>query len=407
MEDTYEALLFYDELSPTQREQLRDRMDDDPDLTEAFVQWRQIHEHVRRRFHEAMPSRRLLVLYALDDAGHTDILSEDERTALEEARASIDEALEAHPSLRDVVARIQDEQSDFEAMWAERMSEEVESQVRVETDGEATRADRSSESRTRTARSPRPPARDKSRRWTRRAAVGAMVAAVIALVVVVWPSGSDRTTVQVAEGETNVVELQDGSRVRLVGESELTYASGEAFDRRVVLRHGRVFFDVQGEASGTPFVVTTPTATTTVLGTQFGMEADAEQTSVVLAEGRVEVGTADNSDAKAVVLSPGQRSRVDRGGTPTPPEAVNVTEALEWTGLFVFRATPTKQIVEQLRRHYDVEVTVASVLRTEAVTGTFEREQPVDQVLNAIATTLGADVQGNATDGFRLVTPEE
>ena len=63
---------------------------------------------------------------------------------------------------------------------------------------------------------------------------------------------------------------------------------------------------------------------------------------------------------------------------------------------------PTKTIAQRLGAHYDVSVTVAPALAEEPVTGTFEREQPVSQVLETIARTLGAEVRTeNGT--YRLV----
>ena len=43
------------------------------------------------------------------------------------------------------------------------------------------------------------------------------------------------------------------------------------------------------------------------------------------------------------------------------------------------------------------------LFRSEPVTGTFEREQPVGEVLGALAATLGADVQTGADGQYRLV----
>lgn len=407
MDDIYEALLFYDELSPERQQWVREQLETDDDLANAFAQWRRVCAHLRQRLEDDMPECRILVLYALADAGRDDLLTADEKQALSEARPRLRRALDAHPALEDVVARIQEEQADFEMLWEEHGLDLVDAgadvgpaKQPVDVPSDGTRTER-------TDRSPRrSPARDESRRWTRRVAVGTLVAAVVALIVFVWPSGPAPTTVQVAQGETRVVELTDGSQVRLVGDAEMQYVGESAFDRHVTLRYGRAFFDVQDDGSGTPFVVTTPTATTTVLGTQFGVEADAERTDVVLAEGRVEVGPTGEDADGPVVLSPGQRSRVERGRTPTPPERVDVTEALAWTGLFVFRTTPMRTIVDRLHAQYGVEVAVDSSLRDEAVTGTFERSQPVKQVLTAIAITLGAEVQGNAADGFKVVPQE-
>lgn len=409
MDDIYEALLFYDDLSEDRQQWVREKLDADDNLADAFARWRRVCAHLRRQLEEDLPECRILVLFALEDAGRDDLLTADERAALDDARPRLEHALDVHPALEDVVARIQEEQADFEAMWDEQAADWLAADASSATDAAASPAAASEDGRapSRTDRAPRRPSArdDDAARWTRRAFVGALVAAIAILVVLVWPRTPERTTHTVAEGETDVVSFDDGSEARVVGAARLSYRADDAFDRRVILESGRAFFDVQTQDGDTPFVVATPTATTTVLGTQFGVEATSDQTNIILAEGRVEVAAADDEGGSSVVLEPGQRSRVDRDGGPSTPEGVEVTRALAWTGLFVFRATPTVAIAQALSVHYGVEVSVSPSLQQEPVTGTFDRGRSVKDVLNAVATTLGAEVQGSADDGFRLVAP--
>jgi hypothetical protein len=101
------------------------------------------------------------------------------------------------------------------------------------------------------------------------------------------------------------------------------------------------------------------------------------------------------------VLAPGERSTVRSGDAPTPPAPVDLTATLDWTGLFVFRAVPTRAIAERLRDHYGASISVAPALADEPVTGTFERNRSVEQVLSTIARTLGADVRTEG-EAYRL-----
>jgi ferric-dicitrate binding protein FerR (iron transport regulator) len=208
-------------------------------------------------------------------------------------------------------------------------------------------------------------------------------------------------TLEVAEGQTQVVTLADGSTVRVLGGSRLTYADPDAatpFNRRVHL-DGRAFFEVVPGQQG--FTVETPSGVTTVLGTSFGIQADAAAMDVVLASGRVAVASRSAPD-QVVVLEPGQRSRVAANARPTTPEPIELTEALTWTGLFVFRATPLRTVAERLQAHYEVPVQVVPTLADERVTGTFEQEQPLTQVLRVLATTVDAEVRGDSKAGYIL-----
>ena len=97
-----------------------------------------------------------------------------------------------------------------------------------------------------------------------------------------------------------------------------------------------------------------------------------------------------------------QRSRVARNALPSTPAPVDLSEALEWTGLFLFQATPLGEAAAQLGDRYDVSISVAPGLEAEGVSGTFAREQSLQQILTTLATTLNATVEGNDADGYTI-----
>jgi len=388
MDDGYSPLLFEDDLSPDQQAALREQLEEDPELAEGWARWKRVRVQLRRRLQERLPDRRLLVLYALDQEGRSDALTHDERKALDAARDDIAEAIEAVPALNRVVERIQEERADFETVWAQHQDE-----------ARAGTADSERRSRpARDERSPRQPARSREkegeRRWTWRLTVAALLIGAAVLAIFYGPGEASRTTVTAGADEQRVVELNDGSTVRLVGAATLSYdpEMSTTEDRRVTLARGRAYFDVvhRDDAS---FVVNTPAARAEVLGTQFGVTTGSDTTEIVLVEGKVRVGPDDEAKAEAMVLEPGERSTVQRGRSPSSPRPANLTKALDWTGLFVFRSVSTRAIAQRLSEHYDVSISVAPALADEPVTGTFEREQPVSQVLETVARTLGAEVE--------------
>lgn len=393
-EDMYGPLLFEDDLSADQRAKLRERMEDDPELEDAWTRWRRVRRQLRTRLRERLPDRRLLVLYALEEEGHDDVLTAEEQEALDAARDDLAEAIEAIPALNQVVERIQEDRAEFETVWRQHQED-----VPV---GASTSERRPAG---RTDRDPRRPSQSREAgrvsRWAWRLTVAALLVGAAVLAVFYGPQGASQTTVAVAEGEQRVVKLGDGSTARLVGAARFSYPSDveETDRRRVSLERGRAYFDVvpRDEAS---FVVTTPTATATVLGTQFGVATGADTTGVVLVEGSVQVASAEGRD-ESVVLESEERSTVRRGQEPSPPTSVDLSEALGWTGLFVFRSMPLESIAQRLSQHYDVTITVAPSLADEPVTGDFERKQSVSQILDALARTLGAEVEAQG-DTYRL-----
>lgn len=397
MEDIYETLLFDD--TPTGQPSVQRELDDNPSLARAWAHWCAVRDRIRKRLQDHLPGRRLLVLYALDEAGHGAVLTAEEQDALAATRDDIEQALDTVPALERVVERIQDDHEAFEAAWAR------------ETDGTPASARRaSSEASPAADRPPRQSTRRSGRVaqwWTRRLAVAALVVGAAVLATLYWSQEEAVTTVTVDEGETRVVDLADGSTVRLVGGATFSYPTtlSDTTAREVTLRNGRAFFDVPRRADGPDFSVETPSATATVLGTQFGVLTGEDTTAVVLAEGRVNIGAVTDG-AGPVTLEPGQRSRVAEGKPPATPTAVDLTTALDWTGLFVFRSTPMSALVDRLQRHYEADISVAPALRDESVSGTFKQDQSVQEVLRTLAKTLNADVQIPAEGEYRIVPVE-
>ena len=218
-------------------------------------------------------------------------------------------------------------------------------------------------------------------------------AAVIAtLVFFLLPVSPDTVTVRTAAAEVRTVELPDGSSVRLLGDSRLTYPAGamdEDGERRVAFE-GRALFDI---IPGTDrFLLVTPDAQVTVLGTSFSARTAGDGTEVVLVEGNLRLSGRRGPD-RAVLLAPGQMSRITSAGVPSEPVSVRVHEHLAWTGLFLFHATPVHDILPVLSGHYGVGISADETLLDERVTGRFAQEESLAGTLDIIALAIGAVVE--------------
>lgn len=406
MDDLLYRLLFYEDLSPEEqhaaREALSDTLEENAALERPLRQWQAARQHVGERFRRDLPARPLLVLYALaEDPQTAETLSKAEQRDLEAARPQIEQALRRHPALDDVIRQIRRERTDFEAAWHEH----------TDTSAPPPRSEKAARDRTASrpasGRSPkRRPVRSGStsfeaQRWGFRAA--AAVALVAFAVVLFFVFQRDQHTITVtAEGDTpRVVQLADGSEVRLLPGATLAYVEAEAaLDRQATLKSGRAFFDIAPAQQG--FLLETPTARLTVLGTRFGVTAEEDLTHVVLAFGRVSLAS-KAAARRPVTLQPGQQSRVAQGALPATPVPVeDLSEALAWTGLFVFRSTPAADIARHLNMHYGQTVEVAPPLQDEEVTGTFDRSRPLRETLRTLAAALNARVEP-LPGGFVLV----
>lgn len=381
-----DSILFPEELTQEQQQVLKEALVNDPVLTGLFYQWRQIRTGVRNSLFERIPDSRLLVLFALDASGRVEGLTSTERQWLEEHRISIERALEAHPGLSVVIDQIGRECKLFDEVWAVHFDE---------GDTVATRTDREP--------LPRASARPSPMRRMWRTAALLTVVAFAAILLLVSRRDSGLLIVRTEPGQVQSIELADGSLVRLMGGSELAYADPAkdlVFDRRVRL-DGRAFFDVVPGSQN--FVVSTSTALATVLGTSFGVETGAEHTEVVLVTGRLSLAPS-GAPGNVVVLEEGQMSRVAANAAPSTPVEIDPADALDWTGLFIFRNTSLEQITERLSRHYRIPITVADEMGDEPITGIFSPDQALDDILGTLSAAVGGEIQQNEAGAY-LLTP--
>jgi ferric-dicitrate binding protein FerR (iron transport regulator) len=407
MNDLTCKLLFYDDLVPAERRAAREALDEDEDLARVAHRWQAARRRVAARFREALPERHLLVRYALATAPGAQqqagaALTRAEKRELDGARPQIEAALDAHPALEDVVEQIRRERDAFEAAWDERAPAPDEAPGSNATASDNRRAaDRPAA----TPDSGDTPKRRLLQRWGFRVAGALALVAFVAALFFVAQRDLSTVTVTVAEGEApRTVTLADGSTARLMPGATLSYVdpeAGAALDRQATLKAGRAFFDIVENQDG--FVLETPTAQVTVLGTRFGVRAEERATRVVLAFGRVTLA-AEGGAGQPVTLRPGQASRVAAGARPaTPTEVESLSEALAWTGLFFVRDTPVRRLADQLATRYGQTVRVAPPLRDRKVTGTFDRDRPLRETLQTVATALGARVEPVPGGGYRLV----
>jgi transmembrane sensor len=215
----------------------------------------------------------------------------------------------------------------------------------------------------------------------------------------IWFFGApqEETRIAAQDNSVRVVELADGSVVRLMDGASIGF--DEPFERQLRLR-GRAFFDVShGDA---PFSVFSESAIVSVLGTRFGVDASPSSTEVTLVEGRVAVSSAHDR-TRMVVLEPGQQTRVDGGAAPREAVTVDLFRALDWTDLLVFRATAMSQVAELLEDAFGVRIFVHRSLADERVTGTFEESSSARDIINALAATLDARVEVGVDGDFRIL----
>lgn len=114
-------------------------------------------------------------------------------------------------------------------------------------------------------------------------------------------------SVSTKPGFKATINLPDGSKVWLNGDSKLTYDGDFDGKIREVYLSGEAFFDIAKDENR-PFIIQTKTINLKVLGTSFNVRSydEDKETETSLVRGSVEI-TLNNNPDKKIVLKPGEK----------------------------------------------------------------------------------------------------
>lgn len=201
-----------------------------------------------------------------------------------------------------------------------------------------------------------------------RAWIGAFAGAASAAVLGVglWfgaaPWQNLASDVHTVSAEQRRVELPDGSRVLLDGDSAIDIAYDDA-RRTIELKRGAAFFDVVADKER-PFVVRAGNASAAALGTRYAVEHTAAGIHVAVEEGEVEVRSGTAADS--VRLRAGEGVALAFGAS-TPSAASADDAALAWTRQrLVFSGTPLALALSRLDRHVEGRIVLVGGARADA-----------------------------------------
>ncbi|GGN12654.1 iron dicitrate transporter FecR [Dyadobacter beijingensis] len=177
------------------------------------------------------------------------------------------------------------------------------------------------------------------------------------------------------------IQLPDGSKVWLNASSSIRFPSVFSGNERPVEITGEAYFEVTKDPSR-PFRVRFNGSVVQVLGTSFNVMAYAEErvSKTTLVEGSVSVR---NGQGQAM-LRPGQQAALLPGGrieTAFKP----VEEAVAWKeGMFYFKNAGVKEVMRQLSRWYDVEVTYRGEVPVRQFTGRVSRHVNLSEIVGML-----------------------
>nr|WP_236017298.1 FecR domain-containing protein [Roseivirga sp. E12] len=208
-------------------------------------------------------------------------------------------------------------------------------------------------------------------------------AAAIALLATVWfvydyTRNSGLVDLKTGLAETIEHDLPNGSVITLGAVSSASYNKSNWDDDRLIDLVGQAFFDVE---SGAKFTVNTAYGDVTVLGTEFDVQTINGALKVNCFEGSVAVISADQRE----VLKPGEGVVFENGSFE---RIAFDNRTPSWTGASsVYELTELEDVINDLKRYYQVEIALPSDIATESFSGSFPHNN-LEQALRSIFSPL-------------------
>jgi transmembrane sensor len=178
--------------------------------------------------------------------------------------------------------------------------------------------------------------------------------------------------------------LADGTQVWLNAMSTIYFPARFAGKNREVEISGEVYFEV-AKNSKMPFIVKYNDMRIEVTGTEFNLKAyNDESVKTTLIEGSVKVLNGKNE----VKLKPGQQAELTEQNDFTVKSRVNVDDVIAWKeGKFTFTDADIKNIMAQLQRWYDIEVSYQNGVSTNFSATNISRDLPISELLKLFEET--------------------
>lgn len=193
----------------------------------------------------------------------------------------------------------------------------------------------------------------------------------------------------IPKGETQVITLEDGTKVHLNADSKLAVFEKFNQKNRLLSLEGEAYFEVTKNRK-LPFVIQTGKVTTEVTGTAFNLKSYSEtnQISLTVTEGSVNFKTADqlvsvNANTAAVFYKKSERiEQVE----------YNSDEALGWIqGRLVIQNMTMKEGLSALERRFNVQFKDNSEKTSFRLI--VNKDDNIDSVLESLKDILMVEIQ--------------
>lgn len=183
--------------------------------------------------------------------------------------------------------------------------------------------------------------------------------------------------------------MEDGTVITLNKNSRLSYSDKYGKSNREVKLEGEAYFEVTKDPSK-PFQVEMNGASIIVLGTHFNVKADTESDDITatLVEGSIRFEGAEQK----IEMTPNQQLTFNRSSKKVDVKQVDTDIFTSWKdGLLKYKSISFIELIEELKHVYQVQIEIDAeelMKPTVRVSGTFSREQSIEQILKVISRSL-------------------
>ncbi|MCS4226987.1 FecR family protein [Sphingobacterium sp. BIGb0165] len=206
------------------------------------------------------------------------------------------------------------------------------------------------------------------------------------------------SSVEASTGTQKQITLKDGTQIWLKGGTKLFYPSdfSERPTRNVRLE-GEGYFEVTSDP-GKPFIVETEGLEARVVGTSFNVEAYPELKTerINLIEGKLSVRkNKDKSDNEILIKASESIVLDDRAGNLSVTTMSVDQLLLDYkSGILNFNNTVLSEVLFRISKAYGILIEIKSEQALKRrITGTFEVSEPIEDVLQSIAESIGAQIK--------------
>jgi len=192
--------------------------------------------------------------------------------------------------------------------------------------------------------------------------------------------------VYLTDADINVLELADGTQVRLNANSRLELAKGFGENNREVYLIGAANFDVKKDPT-LPFIINANNGSIEVLGTVFEVNAyPNKDVELNVAEGKVKF--ASKTAEKEDLFIAGDRGLLTADGKElTKTIRKNENYAAWWTRRLVFEDAPLNEVFIDLEKAYNVEILFDEAI-ANCTLGAILEDYTLTEALEAIKTSF-------------------